>query len=273
MVQQSGAQAGAGNTSNNLALLVTTALLSSPAVATSASVHASLAEAFAHVPQNLEALENRGVLLDDRGTPSDATLFAASAKPKSPKTRAKLLVCMMMRLAETFPVDVKLAWNWLDRSAAVSACRTVARAAFYLAHASGHGQVRNHFFKSLFTHILGQDALAFLASIWSESITTAGVTLAALQDAVALLRASHTKFSFQLLLPTILVPLSHQDRDIREAALELLTVLHQNALSTSGTYGEGQIYGKSTSKSGAIVESLHLIGADHASASRTSGRP
>lgn len=252
LIESCSAQNPSNNPSVNLALLVAAAVLG---MATKTNkMHVPLAHLYTHVPKSLEALENRGVLLDEQHAHSDATLLAASVKPKSPKTRAKLLVCLLIRLAETFPVDHKQqAWNWLDPSAAgVLPLRTVARGAFHLAHVSAHGQVRNHLFKALFANLLGEDVFSFLGSLWIESTKHVGVTLSALQDALALLQASPAAKSYQYLLPSLMVPLSHEVREIREAALDLLQQFLESAAESKGTYGQGDMFGSYSNKIGSL---------------------
>lgn len=193
-----------------------------------------------------------------REGPSDQVLSSVSVKPKSPKTQSKLAACLVAQLALHFPQEDSLRWNWLCRSNAgasnapkVTAARSLARSTFYLAHAVDNAQLRETLFGSLFGHILKADALSFLASLWIDTAEISSpAAAAALQTAASLLAASKSKTSdFQLLLPTIVVPLSHEERSVRESALQVVDACRAQIKDSSAeiaVYGSNQIYGNAT---------------------------
>lgn len=191
--------------------------------------------------------------------PPDAVLVSVSHKPKSPRTRARLLAHLLLRLISSIHTDKRLEWSWLDRKAASDQTEQaqdlgrVATATFSLAHTTEHSGLRFALFNALFTHVLQSDSLAFLASVWIEPVhLQSGVALMALRDANVLVESStadQAPLLLQHLLPTILVPLSHDDRSLREAALQLLTNMHQagkKASATATPYGQSSLYGART---------------------------
>ena len=104
---------------------------------------------------------------------------------------------------------------------------------------------------------LGEDALLFLASIWTSSSTETGTALrlASLRHATAFVRA-HTgidadqRTDFQLVVPAVLVAISNDEKVVREAATVLLKAITSAVHGgSSNVYALDAIYGPQSSKS------------------------
>ncbi|KAJ7270708.1 hypothetical protein B0H12DRAFT_1229192 [Mycena haematopus] len=104
----------------------------------------------------------------------------------------------------------------------------------------------------LFSH-LKDDALAFLAGVWTTSLSSApDICVVALRHAAAFLEAHNEEadgVDFQTILPAVIICLQNADPEIRAAALDCIAV--QRNLTEqrfSAVYAFDAIYGKSEAK-------------------------
>lgn len=103
---------------------------------------------------------------------------------------------------------------------------------------------------------IGNEALQFLAGIWLTAENYAAFSpaqFAALRHATAYLEAHYSAqrfMDFQLILPALLVTLTHGDRRIREAGLESITALFRlsQANKPSSIYAFDAIYGPNSGR-------------------------
>lgn len=91
---------------------------------------------------------------------------------------------------------------------------------------------------------LGEDALVFFASIWTNAADS-GLRVAALRHAAAFIKAyqdtDKKKTDFQLIVPALLIALQDPLREVRAAAAAIL-----KSVSESPTSGSSDIYGLET---------------------------
>lgn len=109
-----------------------------------------------------------------------------------------------------------------------------------------HPSLATKLLRSLLTQ-LGSDALLFFASLWSApaDATTPYLKVAALKHAAAFLRAHNStedKLDFQLLLPALLLAVQDDSKQVRAAALDVLTIIGQ-VKETNDVYALETVYG------------------------------
>lgn len=100
---------------------------------------------------------------------------------------------------------------------------------------------------------LGDDVLKFLTGIWLDDTSADTTRYAALRHAAAYLEAhfSTQRFvDFQVIVPALLVAMSDGDRRVRDAAVEVVTVLLRlsQAQKPVSVYGFDVIYGSASGK-------------------------
>lgn len=110
-----------------------------------------------------------------------------------------------------------------------------------------HPSLATKLLRSLLTQ-LGSDALLFFASTWSapNDLTTPFLRIAALKHAAAFLRAHNStkdKLDFQLLLPALLLAVQDTGKQVRAAALEVLSIIGQ-VKEVDDVYALDTIYGE-----------------------------
>ncbi|KAJ6463475.1 hypothetical protein C8R45DRAFT_840925 [Mycena sanguinolenta] len=104
----------------------------------------------------------------------------------------------------------------------------------------------------LFSH-LKDDALAFLAGVWTTSLDSVpDLCVVALRHAAAFLEAHNEEadgVDFQTILPALIICLQNPDAEIRSAALDCISVQHNLAEQRlSAVYAFDAIYGESDAK-------------------------
>ncbi|WVF68418.1 hypothetical protein IAT40_003183 [Kwoniella sp. CBS 6097] len=94
---------------------------------------------------------------------------------------------------------------------------------------------------------LGEDALLFLASVWTSRASTA-LRTASLRHANAFVSAysgvkSEQGIDFQIMIPSILVALRDSEKPVRSAAVDVLKAMAVNTQSSENIYALDTIYG------------------------------
>lgn len=96
---------------------------------------------------------------------------------------------------------------------------------------------------------LKDDALVFLAGIVAHSFevkANRGMCVAALRHAASFMTAQ-PNVDFQAVLPSLIVAMMGADVDIREAALECVSIMAKNHKELTVVYGFDALYGESSS--------------------------
>jgi U3 small nucleolar RNA-associated protein 10 len=91
--------------------------------------------------------------------------------------------------------------------------------------------------QSLFTQI-GEEGLVFLASIWT-SASPVSLRVAALRHGLAFIGAHEASVDFQLIIPSLLIALSDESKDIRQAGLDIV----RKIVPSKGEVG-GEVYAR-----------------------------
>jgi U3 small nucleolar RNA-associated protein 10 len=100
---------------------------------------------------------------------------------------------------------------------------------------------------------LGEDALLFLASVWTESSVDIGVRCAALRHGQAFILAcigEKTRQDFQCVLPSVLAVLSDDSQELRRSAIGMIEAINKNVEEKSPrVYALERVYGSSSGAS------------------------
>jgi hypothetical protein len=147
------------------------------------------------------------------------------------------------------------AWSWLageEPASTIAQHKVLALSIYRLAHTgttSAATTLSTSLLRSLFSHLVTLDALAFLASIFSQRSVSSRLRVVALQDAATFVCAQPATVDFQTLVPSVLVALLDGDKQVRHAALNTLEAIHNAMPSTASTdvYGRDTFYGSATS--------------------------
>ncbi|KAF7420871.1 snoRNA-binding rRNA-processing protein utp10 [Pleurotus ostreatus] len=203
---------------------------------------------------------------------------AIVAKPSSQNTLRLLQLSILALLATAHrPADIAL--NWFEvASPATAQTGSDSRGVRYVQHVRKLYQLANlyipvvfavHVLSLLFTN-LGEDSLAFLASVWTsdEPISSSAdndvhqgsdmadqLRIASLRHAAAFLEAHNQQQSpsqsidFQTILPALLLAIQSSSIHIRQAGVDCIFALRSSAQRTFSTvYALDWIYGKDTQK-------------------------
>ena len=193
-------------------------------------------------------------------SPLGQAVFTAAQSSKTfRRVRAALL---STSIASIRPVAGS-AWTWLSKSAgAISAYAALVSSVYYLGNtaasgAAGAKALARSILSSLFVNILGDDLLAFLASIWTSPTSSAQLKCNALRDGSLFVKtlSESSPRDFQMVLPSVLLALQQENKAVRVAAL--LFLVEMKAVlptSTAEVYGRDLFYGADAS------ESLHPDG-------------
>ncbi|KDQ24027.1 hypothetical protein PLEOSDRAFT_1068022 [Pleurotus ostreatus PC15] len=200
----------------------------------------------------------------------DAIGRAIVAKPSSQNTLRLLQLSILALLATAHrPADIAL--NWFETGSDSRGVRYVqhVRKLYQLANLYIPVVFAVHVLSLLFTN-LGEDSLAFLASVWTsdEPISSSAdndvhqgsdmadqLRIASLRHAAAFLEAHNQQQSpsqsidFQTILPALLLAIQSSNIHIRQAAVDCIFALRSSAQRTFSTvYALDWIYGKDTQK-------------------------
>jgi U3 small nucleolar RNA-associated protein 10 len=170
-------------------------------------------------------------------------------------------------LKSVHPVK-EASWSWL--SSAVSSeevveyrvlCRDVYKAAHSHSGSKGAQALSNALLETLFGALVTEDAIAFLASIYTDAAVPVELRVAALRDAavfIEVLSAATAKpkgklVDWQVTIPSLVVALADvgDDKRVRVEALKTLAVAQSNlkvgqAAKVGSVYGRDKFYGEKT---------------------------
>lgn len=205
----------------------------------------------------------------------EAPLSAIYSKPTSSKTRSQSLAYLRYTALLSISSPANGAkWCWLASMSGLSdelrAFKDLAYEAYQLAHTSGTpAATATAILTALFTKAVQEDALAFLASVFTSTVQSISLRKVALKDALAFLQANEEAVAagsgagstdLQCLLPSVLVALSAPEKEIRQAAIALLE--HISRIARKGTSAaEQRIYGFDTFY-GPSADNLQYLQAD-----------
>lgn len=197
------------------------------------------------------------VLLDAHFQLSPLTSQAIFGKPQSPKTLRRARAALLTAIVAAIQPLKGSAWNWLavaeEEDLAKEEFKALVSSIYRLAHTGttlGATTFGTSLLRSIFSHLVTDDAVAFLASIWTTESTPSQLKIVALKDAVTFLQVQGVskKVDFQTIVPSVLVAVADAEKKVRVAALEVLEVVKSvMPESTAVVYGRDQYYGAATS--------------------------
>lgn len=182
---------------------------------------------------------------------SDSLIKAIVTKPNQARTlqRASLALLSAAAGVRSSPND-NITWLGDDSSteSTEAQARRVAHSLYRWANsASLAASVAKSLLQSVLSQ-LGEDALVFFASVWTDA-TDSGLRVAALRHAAAFIMAyqgaDKKKTDFQLVIPALLIALQDASKEVRAAAAAILKSISETPTSgSSDIYGLESIYGQ-----------------------------
>lgn len=169
-------------------------------------------------------------------------LNAVYNKPSSARTAAKVEASLLLAIARSIEPPDNAAWSWLagaDKlSAEVRTFRETVHTLYALAHTALSPSVSALLVQALFAGPIADDALAFLASVWTDPTASTALAVRALDHALVFVRAvegTELAVDFQAAIPTVIVALASSERRVRDKAVGLLEAVLQSPGGESGT--------------------------------------
>lgn len=178
---------------------------------------------------------------------SEPLVKAIVTKPNQVRTlqRASLALLSAAASVRSSPNE-NITWLGDDSSTESTEAQTrrVAHSLYRWANsASLSASVARNLLQSVLSQ-LGEDALIFFASVWTDAADS-GLRVAALRHAAAFIKAyqgaDKKKTDFQLIVPALLIALQDTSKEVRAAAAAIL-----KSISESPTSGSSDIYGLET---------------------------
>ncbi|WVR07984.1 hypothetical protein IAU60_005027 [Kwoniella sp. DSM 27419] len=179
-------------------------------------------------------------------------LNAVYAKAEEARTTQIAAVSLFASLAKVArPVDSNVTWLSGDESESSSPDGSFKTLAHEIYHWSNNGvlppSLSQALLRSLFAQ-LGEDALLFLASVWTGR-GPAALRTAALRHAFAFVSAysgvkTQQGVDFQIMVPSLLIALQDAEKSVRSAAVDVLKCVSESALTSENVYALDTIYGE-----------------------------
>lgn len=213
------------------------------------------------------------VSVQNSGALSPAVQQALFAHSGDEKVLRNLLGALVVGSFKSVHPNPEASWSWLaptTASATVHAFTILCREVYDVAH-SHHGSkgavsISNMLLETLFSSLVTDDALAFLAATFTNVMVPVHLRLAALRNTAAFLEimaAATAKpkgklVDWQVVIPSLVVALSDasDDQRVRAEALRTLEAA-RNSLKTGPTVKIGTVYGRDKFY-GAQTTSAHL---------------
>ena len=235
--------------SSTVSLLVTTRLAAELPPAGRVAFSAALLAALRVEAAGLDALAGA------QAEKADAALLAQAifAKPVAAKTVRRVRAAAVVALVSA--VQPAPAWSWLAGGER-SAFQAFVFAVYRLAHTAttpGAAELSSVLLDAVFGQLVTEDALAFLASVWTATSSPTSLKAVALRDAGVLVAVQalpelHKSVDFQAVVPAVIVALQDASHKVRAEAVELLQAISQAMPPTAAhIYGRGLLYGPARS--------------------------
>ncbi|KAK4702660.1 U3 small nucleolar RNA-associated protein 10, partial [Phenoliferia sp. Uapishka_3] len=193
---------------------------------------------------------------------------AILTRQKAPKTLRRIRAALLSSTVASLRAGEGFAWSWLEGGNEKSGeYKGLGKKVYAIAHTgttAGAADFARDLLSSLFTTLAGADAVAFLASVWTDQSTDEGLKICALRDAKVFVEVQSKKevkgnVDFQTVVPSVLVALIDGGKKVREEAVGVLEAVVKGMPEKVGeVYGRGEFYGKSTS---AAIKYLDVVDA------------
>ncbi|BEI90452.1 uncharacterized protein CcaverHIS019_0305220 [Cutaneotrichosporon cavernicola] len=187
--------------------------------------------------------------VEDIETPlSDNLIKAVVHKPSAGKTQQRVYLALLTSAVAVPPSPniLTTVLGDVDASSPEGQTRIIAEALYRWANSSNLSTaVAKHLLHSVFTQ-LGEDALVFLASVWTNPEIISALRIAALRHAEAFVKAytSAKSTDFQLVIPATLIALQDEAKPVRQAAAALVRAISATPQSSNADiYALESIYG------------------------------
>lgn len=204
-------------------------------------------------------------LFDDAGSLDSTLLQTVFAHPAVAKTARQVQAATIVGVVQAVHPVKEASWTWLSASSsdepALLAYRTLCSLIYRVAHTgsstAGSAALATALLSTLFTSLVADDVLSFLASLFTSS-SPIELRLSALRDSavfIDVLSSANEKkaIDWQIVIPALVVALSDSEKKIRVEALKVLEKVRDVAVAKEGTktgsvYGRDKFYGASSCK-------------------------
>ncbi|GAA5888324.1 hypothetical protein JCM6882_008581 [Rhodosporidiobolus microsporus] len=195
---------------------------------------------------------------------------AVLAKPAADATLHKLRAALLVGAIKAVHPSKTAAWSWLAASPEAEQYRALSVAVYRLAHAHSGStaatDLATQLLETLFSSLVTEDAVAFLASLSSSTSSSLDLRLAALKDTavfVEVLSAATAQpkgklVDWQVIVPSLVVALADSEKRVRVEALRALEKVRASldpSKKVGAVYGRDKFYGAASS---AAVKYLDL---------------
>lgn len=204
-------------------------------------------------------------LFDEAGSLDSSLLQTVYAHPTVAKTVRQVQAATIVGVVQAVHPVKEASWTWLSASAsdeaALIAYRTLCTLIYRVAHTgsstAGSAALATSLLSTLFTSLVADDVLSFLAGLFTSS-SPIELRLSALRDSAVFIEvlssASEKKtVDWQIVVPALVVALSDSDKKIRVEALKVLekvrdVVVAKEVTKVGSVYGRDKFYGASSCK-------------------------
>ncbi|GAA6007531.1 hypothetical protein JCM11491_004197 [Sporobolomyces phaffii] len=204
-------------------------------------------------------------LFDDAGSLAASLLDNLFVHPTVVKTSRQLRAATVIGVVQAVHPVQQASWSWLSvadsEEPVVVAYRSLCTLIYRIAHTNcstiGSANLATSLLSALFTHLLSDDVLAFLASIFTSATVANELRLSALKDSAifidVLSNANEKKATdWQIAVPTVVASLGDAEKKVRVEALKVLEKIRDVAVAKQGTkigtvYGRDKFYGPTSS--------------------------
>lgn len=234
--------------------------------------------------QGLDAFTGtQAELILDEKTGALAPLVAQAifARPQTNKTLRRARAALLISSIASVQHAKSASWIWLaspstEADDTTSTYRSLITTIYRFAHTGttlGASSLSTSLLRSLFTSLVTDDVLSFLASIWSSPSTPSALKSIALKDAKTFVQVQASPelkkpTDWQVVVPSVVVALMDKDKKVRSEAIGLLEVVQSTLPKiTAHVYGRDKFYGAS---SGAFTPLSLLVAVHNVDAPRSS---
>ncbi|GAA5877943.1 hypothetical protein JCM16303_002787 [Sporobolomyces ruberrimus] len=185
--------------------------------------------------------------------------------PTVPKTVRQLLAATVIGVLQAVHPVPQASWTWLStvesKESVVVAYHNLCKLVYRVAHTNSStpasAALAASILSTLFTSLVTEDVLAFLASIFTTSTVALELRLSALKDSAVfidvLANANQKKaIDWQVAVPSVICALAAVEKKVRVEGLKVVEKIRDVAVSKEGTkigsvYGRDKYYGSTSS--------------------------
>ncbi|GAA6060808.1 hypothetical protein JCM10212_000581 [Sporobolomyces blumeae] len=208
---------------------------------------------------------NADKLFDDAGNLDPALQQNLFVHPSVPRTARLVHAAVAVGVLAAVQPLKEAAWTWLAATptddptlvAYRALCSLVYRVAHTKSTTEGSAALATSLLSTLFTSLVADDVLSFLAGIFTSTSSPVALRLPALRDSavfIEVLAGANEKkaIDWQIVVPSLVVAVADGEKAVRIEGLKVLekvrdVAVSKQALKTGSVYGRDKFYGETSS--------------------------